>query len=762
MLKKPKTLASLLLAVMMTVSFAVAIPLFASAAEDEIITGCSATVTAPVERMFQDRSIESGDGEKYTVSLNYWLHGEGGYGLGENERFAAGQTYIAYITLKANPGYDFVYPDKGNLPVVVNGVAAEVISWNTLSRAIYCHAEFVAEESKLLASGSATVTAPIDGLYQDRTVISGDEDKYTAYFNYWLHGENFYGMQEDERFVGGQTYIASVTLVAKDGYDWEYPVGTWDGSTYDFPVTINGIKARIGGFNTFSHDIYCSVEFTAVESEILASGSATVTAPIDGFYQDRTVISGDEEKYTAYFNYWLHGENFYGMQEDEKFVLGKTYIASVTLVAKPGYNWDYPVGTWDGSTYDFPVTINGIKARIGGFNTFSRDIYCSVEFTATAEMLASGSATVTAPVDGMFQDKTVVSGDDEKYTAYFHFWSHGGTGYGMQEDEKFVVGQTYNVYVTLTAKPGYNWEYPDSGSWDGSSYAFDATINGNKARVYGFNSFSRDIMCAYTFTATAEMLSSGSATVIAPVHGMFQDKMVISGDDEKYTAFFHFWSHGGTGYGMQEDEKFIAGQTYNAYVTLTAKPGYNWEYPDSGSWDGSSYAFDVTINGNKARVYGFNSFSRDIMCAYTFTAEECGHDCTAVVTAPTCTEEGYTTYTCLLCGDVFYDDFVPALGHEYVLTVIDYGLYNVCARCGETELAGFDYVKATASVVKLNGSKNELTITVTGYYGGTAYELVTEKVLIDNNSAGTYAAGPFKVFVDTKGNTQVRDIFIIE
>ncbi|MBR5536670.1 MAG: leucine-rich repeat domain-containing protein, partial [Clostridia bacterium] len=39
-----------------------------------------------------------------------------------------------------------------------------------------------------------------------------------------------------------------------------------------------------------------------------------------------------------------------------------------------------------------------------------------------------------------------------------------------------------------------------------------------------------------------------------------------------------------------------------------------------------------------------------------------GHAHEAVVTAPTCTEEGYTTYTCA-CGDTYVADKVPALGH---------------------------------------------------------------------------------------------------
>ena len=35
------------------------------------------------------------------------------------------------------------------------------------------------------------------------------------------------------------------------------------------------------------------------------------------------------------------------------------------------------------------------------------------------------------------------------------------------------------------------------------------------------------------------------------------------------------------------------------------------------------------------------------------------------VTEPTCTEEGYTTYTCKDCGNVWVDDTVVANGHKF-------------------------------------------------------------------------------------------------
>ncbi|MBO6262933.1 MAG: hypothetical protein J6N93_01500 [Clostridia bacterium] len=42
-----------------------------------------------------------------------------------------------------------------------------------------------------------------------------------------------------------------------------------------------------------------------------------------------------------------------------------------------------------------------------------------------------------------------------------------------------------------------------------------------------------------------------------------------------------------------------------------------------------------------------------------------GHNYVGVVTKPTCTESGYTTYTCTDCGNSFVSDYVDALGHDW-------------------------------------------------------------------------------------------------
>ncbi|MBQ2920461.1 MAG: S-layer homology domain-containing protein, partial [Oscillospiraceae bacterium] len=58
------------------------------------------------------------------------------------------------------------------------------------------------------------------------------------------------------------------------------------------------------------------------------------------------------------------------------------------------------------------------------------------------------------------------------------------------------------------------------------------------------------------------------------------------------------------------------------------------------------------------------------------------HSYNAAVTAPTCTEGGFTTYTCTICGDSYIADETAALGHtEEIIPAVE----STCTETGLTE-----------------------------------------------------------------------------
>ena len=107
---------------------------------------------------------------------------------------------------------------------------------------------------------------------------------------------------------------------------------------------------------------------------------------------------------------------------------------------------------------------------------------------------------------------------------------------------------------------------------------------------------------------------------------------------------------------------------------------------------------DVTVDARNTKYASYSSSSYA-----TFKCVEAHeHSYTAVVTAPTCTEKGYTTHTCS-CGHSYVDTYTDALGHAWDSgtvtkepTATETGIKTfTCTRCHETKT---ETIPATGSV----------------------------------------------------------------
>ena len=107
---------------------------------------------------------------------------------------------------------------------------------------------------------------------------------------------------------------------------------------------------------------------------------------------------------------------------------------------------------------------------------------------------------------------------------------------------------------------------------------------------------------------------------------------------------------------------------------------------------------NVTVESRNTKYANYSSSSYA-----TFRCVEAHeHSYTAVVTAPTCTEKGYTTHTCA-CGDSYVDTYTDALGHAWdsgkvtkPATATETGVKTfTCTRCSATKT---ETIPATGSV----------------------------------------------------------------
>jgi len=202
-------------------------------------------------------------------------------------------------------------------------------------------------------------------------------------------------------------------------------------------------------------------------------------------------------------------------------------------------------------------------------------------------------------------------------------------------------------------------------------------------------------------------LASDNAAV-APIVNVDINGGVLESTDETYYYAFYSYSYGnsfenvivnlnggefygwvafGGGYKGDTETVVVSGGTYDSGVI-------RWKA------DGSYDLFDgMMADGLDAKWDGEKYVIVDHVCEYE-----------AVVTAPTCTEKGYTTYTCT-CGDSYVDDYVDATGHSYEAVVTaptetEYGYTTYTCSCGDSYVDNY--------MAPTKGKVNGVVVTVDG------------------------------------------------
>ncbi len=143
---------------------------------------------------------------------------------------------------------------------------------------------------------------------------------------------------------------------------------------------------------------------------------------------------------------------------------------------------------------------------------------------------------------------------------------------------------------------------------------------------------------------------------------------------------------------------------------------YGCENLTNAYYAGSKEQWDeISIGSNNScltsATFHYNSLgqgSDDSRC------NEYGHSYNAVVMPPSCKEQGYTIYTCTLCGDSYFADYTSIIGHKLA--------NGSCAMCGcdlynlREETYKFPNADVGEYCDKHNGHCFGMSITSAGYH----------------------------------------------
>ncbi len=134
--------------------------------------------------------------------------------------------------------------------------------------------------------------------------------------------------------------------------------------------------------------------------------------------------------------------------------------------------------------------------------------------------------------------------------------------------------------------------------------------------------------------------------------------------------------------------------TEKGYTTYSCRCG---DYYVDSYVNATGHSFGAWTQVKAPSCTADGSERRTCACGHSETrvVDKLGHSYTSVVTAPTCTEQGYTTHTCSRCDHSYIDSYVDAVGHKYVSVVTpptaeEQGYTtHTCSVCGDSYVDSF-------------------------------------------------------------------------
>ena len=403
-----------------------------------------------------------------------------------------------------------------------------------------------------------------------------------------------------------------------------------------------------------------------------------------------------------------------------------------------------------------------------GVTTQQNPLYPDVEYADELMIPDAPISTLATSEDnyGTVEDIAVDIRENMKkrnteFTVLYHHVAQSSDIEVVKEEIGAAFQEAFDLAIEHTGDPiegdylkwqwgrwGYSW----SGSYSGSDFYVDFTIT-----LEYYTTAAQEREMDQAVENLLDELDLDKASDYQKIRGIYDwvchnvvydyDNLEDESHKLKYTAYAALIN--GTsvcqGYAnlfyrlaleLGVDTRLIAGDTSGGAHSWNITELNDLYYYLDSTWDasvaeaGGSYQYFLKCSNNFPDHYPWAEFTTtEFTKAYPIATKDFNpsddpgptepeptehtHSYTAVVTEPTCTEGGYTTYTCE-CGDSYTGNKTAALGHD---EIIDAAVAPTCTETGLTE--GKHCSRCGAVLVK------QETVAATGHSFG-AWVVVTE------------------------------------
>ena len=497
--------------------------------------------------------------------------------------------------------------------------------------------------------------------------------------------ETVWGYSQSVSFVGERKYMESILGYVKDGDNFKTAVskaksslGKWDPaySSYTqsqcvsnhvaFPICVSSEDAYPGhgnvdtvqtvystwslfGGTTTSYTVTATSNNTSYGT-VSVSGNTITASPKTGYYAaSYTVTSGTATvsqngntftvtpssdctvriNFAAKTQYTVTLKANGSTYSTLSCYSGESVTLPTTATAVSGYSFAGWTTSTVAETTTKPTILTGSYAPSGSVTLYA--VYTKTEGT--------GGATVYELIDtapSSWAGNWLISYGTSTSSLYFLKGLSGNTKYESASAGGAVLlsstGMSYADGQISGATNAYVWKATADGSYYKLQNASTGTYLGSyNSYLYSRSSYSSSY-CRWTLSmSSGDVTAKNTASSSYPYLSFSSSKYFMVGSSAPTGLYFWKETSGGTTY----------------YTTSPSTSTHTHSY---GAWSSNN-------NGTHSRTCSCGD-KETVNCTYS-----------SVVTAPTTTSQGYTTYTCTVCGYSYKSDYTDPIDDTTYYTV---------------------------------------------------------------------------------------------